>query len=136
MTAIKDSNIAGASRSFPKVKHLRPCGECPFRRKAPAGWLGGGTVEDWHALLCFGDTAFVCHTAEKRGKRHLCAGSAIHFRNSLKTPRDPAFAAMVMRFAKDAVTVFAWPHEFKAHHEAGLLALTKKDRHIAQGGSR
>jgi len=113
---------------LPTVKHKTPCNECPFRRKAAPGWLGGGTVESWHANLVFGDTAFICHTGERKGKRYFCAGSMIHYRNQLKTPRDPEFAAMVLKYSKDVEHVFQWPHEFKQHHEAGLLAQRVRTR--------
>lgn len=123
MTVPVRSGLPG--RSLPLVKHLTPCKECPFRRVAAPGWLGGGTVDEWMSDLTFGDCAFVCHMAEAKGKRHFCAGSMIHFRNNLKTPRDPAFADMVMRFAKDTERVFMWAHEFQQHHAAGPLALKR-----------
>lgn len=115
-------------RSLPTVNHTRPCRECPFRRVAAAGWLGGGTAESWHSDLVFGDTAFVCHMAEARGKRHFCAGSMIHFKNQFKCPRNPEFAAALDQFEKDTESVFQWPHEFKAHHESGPLAERRRTK--------
>lgn len=120
---VKDSG--GRHVSLPTVAHTNPCRECPFRRKSAPGYLGGGTVEEWMADLTFGDTAFVCHMAEQKGKRHLCAGSMIHYLNSCKMPRDRDFAAMLKHYAKNSVAVFDWPHEFQAHHAGGVLALTK-----------
>lgn len=113
--------------SLPEVRHTTPCSECPFRRKSPAGWLGGGSADGWLANLQFMDTAFACHVAERAKKSRLvfCAGSMIHYRNSLKTPRDPRFAAMVMMFAKDRETVFEWPREFHGHHANGHLSVTR-----------
>jgi hypothetical protein len=112
---------------LPTIAHKRPCRECPFRRICAKGWLGGGTVEDWVNDLSIGDTAFVCHMAEKKDKRHFCAGSMIFFRNSLKRPRDIGFAAAVSHYEPDMETVFQWPAEFEAHHSSGLLAIRKKD---------
>lgn len=122
MTYVRDSY---GTNALPLVKHKQPCNECPFRRVAAAGWLGGGTVAAWVSDLTFGDTAFVCHMAEQEGKRHMCAGSMIHYRNSLKVPRDPTFADAVMQYAPDKEKVFAWTHEFKEHHLSGML---KEDR--------
>ncbi len=107
--------------ALPTVAHTSPCRECPFRRSCAPGWLGGGRVADWHADLTMGDTAFLCHMAVKKKKHHFCAGSMIHYRNSLKMPRDPEFSAAVAKYDKSD-KVFTWAHEFKQHHEAGLLA--------------
>lgn len=108
---------------LPKVAHKRPCKECPFRRAAPAGWLGGGAADEWTASLTFGDNAFVCHMAKKKNKNHFCAGSMIFYRNTLKCPRDAEFAAAVAQYEPDAENVFQWSGEFDAHHRNGLLAL-------------
>lgn len=115
---IRDGNPAPL---LPTVKHKRPCRECPFRREAPRGWLGGGTVDAWKQDLTVGDTAFVCHMAEAENKRHFCAGSMIHYRNSFKTPRNAVFATAVMEYQPDKETVFQWSFEFEAHHRGGPL---------------
>lgn len=107
---------------LPSVKHKQPCRECPFRRKAAAGWLGGGTVQQWVSDLTFGDVAFVCHMAAAKDKMHYCAGSMIHKNNQLKQPRDPVMARHQDQYGTDREDVFTWVSEFEAHHANGLLA--------------
>lgn len=111
------------ARTLPEVKHKTPCRECPFRRAAPKGWLGGGTVDEWMGDLTVGDCAFACHMAESAGKLRYCAGSMILMRNSLKSPRDPKFYADSLRYSADVERVFQWAHEFNEHHRGGPLEI-------------
>lgn len=91
-----------------KCQPTKPCGDCPFSRKALNGWLGGGTVDQW-IMAAHGDHEMPCHTL----KGAHCAGAAIYRANVVKTPRFDTF-----RLPKDKEAVFATPMEFKAHHEA------------------
>lgn len=49
----------------------RPCANCPFRKDAPAGWLGRERMEEIVAA-----PSFVCHKTINKGakNRMQCAG--------------------------------------------------------------
>ena len=91
-------------------QHTTPCHDCPWRRQALPGWLGGSTVEDW-LLEAHSDATIPCHVYSGA----QCAGSAIYRRNVAKNPRDPE----VLVLGVDKITVFANPSEFREHHEGG-----------------
>lgn len=88
-------------------QHTTPCHECPWRRKALAGWLGPCTAEEWvqHA---HGETVMHCHMNDK----HQCAGAAIFRANVCKEPRYPT----TLTLPADTVKVFGSDVEFIAHH--------------------
>lgn len=47
-----------------KKQHVRPCSDCPFRRDALSGWLGGFTVDQF-VLGAHSDAVMDCHTRKK-----------------------------------------------------------------------
>lgn len=90
----------------PATKPLtKPCGDCPVRRDALRGWLGGATPEEYRNLL-HSDQRVECHV--HNGSR--CAGVAIYRTNVCKyqPPED--------KLPADAVTVFDRPQQFIDHH--------------------
>lgn len=93
-------------------QHRKPCGDCPFRRKAVAGWLGSMTAEEWLRAV-HGEALIDCHTVVG-SPQPQCAGSAIYRANVGKLPRDPR----IVRLRPDAKTVFATPKEFSEHHKS------------------
>lgn len=105
-----------------KVRHKVACKECPFRRKAPAGWLGPDPLDFYTTAITF-DVPISCHrTREKKRSPAACAGSLIHMRNQMKLPRsDEALRVEMMKVEPDPAAVFQWSHEFAAHHERGLI---------------
>lgn len=91
-------------------QHTTPCPECPWRRKAPPGWLGAKLPpEDWVAAA-HSDVRIPCHLDLNK----QCAGAAIFRDNVCKLPRDPA----VIVLPSDTVKVFATGNEFIAHHRS------------------
>ncbi len=70
--------------------------------------------------------------AEKKNKRHYCAGSVIHKNNTLKVPRNPVMAHHQAQYGRDAENVFQWTIEFDAHHRNGLLAETTRCPHCGR----
>lgn len=116
---------------LPKKK---PCGGCPFRKVAPAGWLGGSSAEDY-ALVAHSDADIPCHT--QKGYRgaggaggvpmtdlRSCAGLAIYRNNSFKSPRGGSAARACDKVSTDEETtdkVFKFA-EFSDHHADGPLA--------------
>ncbi len=101
-----------------------PCGECPFRRRSAAGWLGEATPQSFiseislerplpcHPTIDYDDPAWLSKwMAQSIGR--ICAGSLIMSANMGKLPRDPAFP----RLPPDDESVFANHLQFIAHHE-------------------
>jgi hypothetical protein len=106
-------------------QHKTPCAECPFRRKAPAGWLGGFTPDEF-AYIADREQRMPCHlTMASEGASYAdpgdatqCAGRAIFWANQCKRPR---VAGEILELPSDTGTVFQWRHEFLAHHKRGPL---------------
>lgn len=106
---------------------VKPCSDCPFRRKAIAGWLGGGSPESF--IDCINhDELLPCHQtidyADRAWKEKwvaqstgsVCAGALVMTANMLKSPRDPAFPTM----PRDKNAVFATALEFVRHHREAI----------------
>ena len=85
----------------------RPCHDCPMRRNALPGWLGGATPEEYLRLI-HSDLRVDCHAFN--GPQ--CAGVAIYRANVYKKSRDPT----VLRLPMDTHAVFGTPLEFLTHH--------------------
>ncbi len=96
-----------------KRQHKKPCHDCPWRRTAMPGWLGGDTPAAWVAEA-HSDNVIECHT--RLGVQ--CAGAAIYRANVCKTSRDTS----VLRLPSAHAVVFSSPTEFMLHH-----ARTKKE---------
>lgn len=97
-----------------------PCKECPWRRKAPAGWLGGLSIE-WFTRRAQVQSPVACHmTVGGTGEPRLCTGYAQALANACSLPRDPQLAAEV-RTAGQSPEVFRSAREFDAHHRASPL---------------
>lgn len=90
------------------VQIEKPCHDCPWRRNALQGWLGGNTAEQW-LEIAHGEARIPCHAL----KGPQCAGAAIFRANMCKLPRDPS----VLRLPADREAVFAHNGEFLDHHE-------------------
>jgi hypothetical protein len=96
----------------------KPCPECPFKRTAPAGWLGPYRGD---AKAFIADTwqeeGMRCHMAVATvgAKAPLCTGSLICVNNSFKRYRDPAMQEAQDAEGKDHNIMNAW--EFIKHHE-------------------
>lgn len=107
----KKRQLITADEATPaKRQHEVPCSDCPWSRAALPGWLGSLSVDEW-LQVAHGEGTAECHT--KTGAQ--CAGLAIYRANVAKRPRDPD----ALRLAADRDRVFAWPGEFREHHEEG-----------------
>lgn len=92
-------------------QHKRPCHDCPFRRAALVGWLGGSTPEEY-LRLAHTETVIDCHACVgPKGQALQCAGVAVYRANVLKSPPEGA-----IELPKDKANVFATPMEFLSHH--------------------
>lgn len=121
-----------------KFDQTKPCSECPFRRKAPAGWLGASTPEEFIDTT-LDDHLMPCHKTvdyEKEGwqedmvepdsKVQHCAGARIFYTNTCKRSKNP----LVMYLEQHGMVrlprspdVFTNRAEFLEHHMK--LALRK-----------
>ena len=103
-----------------------PCGECPFRRTAAAGWLGAAPPQMFvenikqeqpspcHTSIDYEDPSWSRQwEAGQIGK--LCTGALILASNAGKLARDQR---MLPRVPADREIVFSTLQEFAAYHEA------------------
>lgn len=99
----------GEAHAAPKVtKHLtKACSDCPLRRDALNGWLGGATPAEY-ARLCHSDKVVECHA--HAGSR--CAGLAIYRRNTCKSQPK------AHELPPDRESIFSNRMEFLEHHSA------------------
>lgn len=108
-----------------KLRHKKPCDECPWRRVHPAGWLGGYPAEDFVNQVQFDGPPLPCHKTVTAGldpdadlpdSVSMCAGALIFMRNSCKAAQHPAYGDARDQVEPDPVNVFQWPKEFLDHH--------------------
>jgi hypothetical protein len=93
-----------------KSQHNKPCSDCPFARKALAGWIGSLSIDEWVRAV-HGEARIDCHTLDGA----QCAGAAIYRANVWKHPRNPELLVL----PADRERVFGNPVEFRMHHEDG-----------------
>lgn len=93
-----------------EYQHTSPCSDCPWRRDALSGWLGGDADVDEWLHRAHTDTYVPCHVISNQ----QCAGIAIYRRNTCKRVEPP-----LLTLPADRETVFSWATEFREHHERG-----------------
>ena len=92
-------------------QHKTPCKECPFRKAAPRGYLGGNNPQKFTVIVGH-DGFMACHlTMGKKTPEKQCAGRAAMFANQCKVSRDKS----VMEVPKQAEVVSSI-FEFMKHH--------------------
>lgn len=95
----------------------KPCNECPWRRKALPGWLGGNDASVY-ADSVQSNQIPPCHktqTGPGEGP-HLCTGALICSRNACIRPMFPDAAPKEADLVERSADVFAHPAEFYRHH--------------------
>lgn len=90
-----------------KTQHTKPCSDCPWRKDALPGWLGGTSIDDW-LQIAHGNYHVPCHTTGNQ----QCAGLAIYRSNVCKRVEPP-----LLKLEKDLETVFETPMQFEEHHK-------------------
>lgn len=98
-------------------QHKTPCSECPFRRIAPAGWLGDNHPQ-YFAVAANHDGHFPCHKTMKRAKPAQCAGRATMWANQCKVSRDDSVPSLPR-----SEKVFRHIGEFTKHHNITISVL-------------
>lgn len=102
------------------MQHKNPCNECPWRRKAAPGWLGGRlSAADWIAAAQ-SDEKIPCHKQRVMTgpKAQHCVGAATFRTNICKSPRDPS----VLTLPRNTVDIFSMPQQFLDHHSSSGVA--------------
>ena len=109
-----------------KASLKSPCNECPWRRKHPAGWLGGHEPEDFVNQIHFDGPPLPCHKTfgSRDEARAMCAGALIFMKNSCKSARHPEYGDALSTVEKDVENVFQWSKEFLDHHNEYFPAPT------------
>lgn len=87
-------------------QHKKPCGDCPWRRKALNGWLGNMSAQEW-VEAAHSDAIIECHTL--LGAQ--CAGAAVYRRNTFKLAYPPN-----LKLEANHETVFSNRQQFLEHH--------------------
>lgn len=110
----------------------KPCGDCPFRRAAPAGWIGAHEAPSEITDIVMADQKFPCHSAVNKledegadfdtavNAAPYCVGSLVMMNNTCKISRNSFVIDLQKRVGKSR-DVFANAREFVAHHEAGPM---------------
>lgn len=93
-------------------QHKKPCNECPFRRAAPAGYLGSNEARNF-VVLSNHDVTLPCHKQMHQPEPAQCAGRAIMWRNQGKLSRT----GIVPQLEPDQKNVFSHVREFADHHK-------------------
>lgn len=102
-----------------RIVHKAPCRECPFRKLHAPGWLGPDPAEAYEKSIT-NDLPISCHlTRGRRRSPAQCAGSAILYRNELRSPRPLDFGIVVDQF-EPSTKVFAKLSDFMAHHRQSM----------------
>ena len=111
----------------------RPCRECPFRRAAAPGWLGGHdaayfveTALSDYGLACHLTIGFTDDGALRRCAPRQCHGAARFAANHCKSPRHAP------RLPANKDEFFATRDEFRRHHASRPAATTPRARRPAK----
>ena len=115
----------------------KPCRECPFRKRAPAGWLGPWTPEDLIGQV-MSEAGFACHMTVKEDGVSTgtlqCAGALICANKSAKGYRNPELAmdqnALRGHFDNEVMGA----HEFLEHHNNAKVKSWKLDSRYNDAG--
>jgi hypothetical protein len=112
-----------------RVAQKKPCGECPFRKKAAPGWLGASHPEGFVGTMVTESEPLPCHSTVNyerpdwherwvRGvdpRNKLCAGALTLMANQGKRPRTGPTVE------RDTETVFPSYRAFIEHHRAATV---------------
>lgn len=101
-----------------KTNLKQPCKECPFRKKAPAGWLGPWNPEDIVRQISYGE--FPCHRTIPHNSienMESCGGAAMLLNNSIQQAHGTVLSSHQRKIEEeDHSTVFSNKQEFLDHH--------------------
>jgi len=142
---------------------MPPCKECPFRKKAAPGYVGGhGDAMEIYQLISR-DRKFPCHMEVTAIRDHIetelgdpddplgigedaaheeacrqaphCTGALIFMNNSAKLSRDPQIVK-AQRVAGTSDQVFQTAAEFLTYHQSQAFAEQQKTLQPVRKGKR
>lgn len=95
-----------------------PCKECPFRKRSPAGYLGGHPLEPYRQPPSAGMPTS-CHRGDKGAddcRTSFCAGSLAVINNDPDVEPLPEYAEAAAKIGKRD-DCFATVADFAEHHK-------------------
>lgn len=96
-----------------KLKHRKPCKECPFLKKSASGFFGGYTPEEYHQMA-HGEMGVACHTAKHHEGTVACVGALQHANVAFKSYRNPCLRKLQDEVGKNPAVLDL--HGFLEHH--------------------
>jgi hypothetical protein len=121
-----------------ELKHRVACAECPWRKEAPAGWLGGHSAEFYADALALNE-APACHMSDFgpfNPQTAFCAGALAVAKNSaisLHHAAGDADSAKQEILRRD--DCFANVRDFYRHHTGEEYQIPLLRRLNAKNGS-
>lgn len=100
------------------LQHRKPCKECPYRRKSPAGYLGGYPLEPYRQPPSAG-VPTTCHMKDKGAAdpaTAFCSGSLAVIANDPKVTPAPGYELAALA-VEDRETCFGSVEEFAEYHK-------------------
>lgn len=114
-----DHRALKVGTAFGNPPSRRPCVECPLRRDAAPGRLGGYTPRQYVDVL-HGLADIACHLSpgfpDNREEQRSCTGVAMYRANLRVWPLARNALAAVDHVGVDRVVVFDDPVAFMRHH--------------------
>jgi hypothetical protein len=104
-----------------KLKHKTPCSECPWRKKACPGWLGGYSAEEY-ADTVGNNEAPACHNKDygpDDDRTAFCVGALAVASNQCISLRKSAGADAAKKVIGMRDDCFAHVKFFFEHHSPG-----------------
>jgi hypothetical protein len=101
-----------------KLHHKVPCSECPWRKIAPAGWLGGYTAEQYADPVADNEVP-ACHLRDHgpdNGETAFCVGSLSTMANSCTSAWKSPGGDEAKKIVGRRDDTFAHPALFYEHH--------------------
>lgn len=101
-----------------KLRHKDPCAECPWRKNAPAGYLGGHAAE-YYADAVSANEIPPCHLQDKgpdNPKSSFCVGALSVAANSCISPHNTDGAVEAKTVIGKRDDTFKWVRDFFKHH--------------------
>lgn len=101
-----------------------PCKECPFRKTAFKGWLGGISAEDTSNYV-LNEADFACHMTRKKQDSQMsrCKGSQLFLINHCKLPKfnQPLIKALDQTKKEGHDTSQYLGFDFIKHHNSPIV---------------
>lgn len=104
-----------------KLKHKKPCAECPWRKNSPAGWLGGHSAY-YYADAVTANEVPACHLQDHgpdSDDTAMCAGALSVAANACIQPHKTIGGVEARDIVGRSSDTFAHPKMFYEHHEEG-----------------